>query len=168
MPNATPNAALPKRRWYRYGLWSLPILLVLGGILAVRYMVPPYSLETRIAFFNRNRAKFDAYVQRILSGQVKIADAQYANPQYAVPQFMISKNVKQVGTRDGCIEITFWFMPVACCDPAPRLAAVMVAFSPLGSTTHTDPGQVSSAGMIPVVPLPPRDPPTRQTWRSSI
>lgn len=48
-------------------------------------------------------------------------------------------------------------------EPRPRRLAVTMAFSPLGSSTTTDPGQSSRFGTMMVVPLPPRVPPTTRT-----
>lgn len=66
----------------------------------------PNSLESRVAFFKENREVFDSYVPRLERGEVKSSKGGYA-----LPQLFIDNDIKEAARGDGCIEITFWFMP---------------------------------------------------------
>ncbi len=117
-PSELPSAAKPKLRWNQFSLRSLLIVVtvssvLMGVILWIKHALPPYSLDTRIAFFKRNQAEFNAYVQRIRDGKVGSVDSEYA-----IPRFMINHDVKCVAKSDDCIVMNFWFMPT---DEVPEL-----------------------------------------------
>jgi hypothetical protein len=114
-PQFHPVAFEPKRNWFRYWwviLAALPIVLIVAGVRWIESW-PPNSLETRVAFFRRHQTEFGAYVERIRDGKVASGASGYA-----LPQFMIDNDVKQANQENGCVVITFWFMPT---DAVPNL-----------------------------------------------
>ena len=70
-------------------------------------------METRIAFFRHHRAMFDEYVGAVLAGKVASGSSGLA-----VTQVMLDNGLESVGRKDGCVVLTFSFMPT---DAVPEL-----------------------------------------------
>ena len=103
-------------RLFWVAAWLAPAFVVLWGLQFTCLPIlsgwsKPNSLESRIAFFKKNREVFDSYIARLERGEVKSG-----NYGYAIPQLLIDNDVKEVVRRGDCVQITFWFM---CTDAVP-------------------------------------------------
>jgi hypothetical protein len=102
-------------------------ILLFGLALAVAGCGTDIAKNTHpdpVQIFREREAVLRKYVRQIDDGQIK----QVESCGYPIPQSLIDAGVKAVTTQDGCVVITFWFLPT---DAVPELWYSPRGFDPL-------------------------------------
>jgi hypothetical protein len=115
-------------------LLSVIVVILAGVLLLNRYLLNSND-PTRILL--RNQQRIEDYVDSIYAGRVPLRDP---NNGYQIPGFLLEKGVSYVRNEEGCVVITFSFMPT---DPVPELIYSPAGIDGLPARFKSDPSKLS-------------------------
>jgi hypothetical protein len=112
--------------WVLVG-FLLPIFVITPVVGFAVWLLPSGVREDHpIPVFRKHEAELREYAESVRTGKVESSTEGWGG--YPMPQWLVDEGAKHTDLRDGCVVITFFFMPT---DAIPELWYSPAGFDPM-------------------------------------